>query len=135
MCRGCGSRSATRARPRSMPGPRNLRSGCWGHSKPCRSAAGSPRRRRRATTSRFGSSPPATRSQASAEAAVARILIAEDEEPLRALVTRALAEDGHAVAATADGAEALETLQSENGGFDLLLADIKMPVMDGIALA
>jgi len=66
---------------------------------------------------------------------VARILIAEDEEPLRALVTRALAEDGHAVAATADGAEALETLQSENGGFDLLLADIKMPVMDGIALA
>ena len=66
---------------------------------------------------------------------MARILIAEDEEPLRALVTRALAEDGHAVAATADGAEALETLQSENGGFDLLLADIKMPVMDGIALA
>ena len=66
---------------------------------------------------------------------MARILIAEDEEPLRALVTRALAEDGHAVAATADGAEALETLQSENGGFDLLLTDIQMPVMDGIALA
>ena len=66
---------------------------------------------------------------------MARILIAEDEEPVRALVTRALAEDGHAVAATADGAEALETLQNENGGFDLLLADIKMPVMDGIALA
>jgi two-component system cell cycle response regulator CpdR len=66
---------------------------------------------------------------------VARILIAEDEEPVRALVTRALAEDGHAVAATADGAEALETLQSRSGGFDLLLADIKMPVMDGIALA
>ena len=66
---------------------------------------------------------------------MARILIAEDEEPLRALVTRALAEDGHAVAATADGAEALDTLQRKNGGFDLLLADIKMPVMDGIALA
>jgi two-component system, cell cycle response regulator CpdR len=66
---------------------------------------------------------------------VARILIAEDEEPLRALVTRALAEEGHVVVATADGAEALEMLQSEHGGFDLLLADIKMPVMDGIALA
>ncbi len=26
-------------------------------------------------------------------------------------------------------------MQSENGNFDLLLADIKMPVMDGIALA
>ncbi len=86
-------------------------------------------------TSRCGSSPAATRSLASAEAAVARILIAEDEEPLRALVARALAEDGHAVVATADGAEALDTLQRENGGFDLLLADIKMPVMDGIALA
>ena len=37
--------------------------------------------------------------------------------------------------ATADGAEALDTLQREDGEFDLLLADIKMPVMDGIALA
>ena len=86
-------------------------------------------------TSRCGSSPGATRSQASAEAAVARILIAEDEETLRALVARALAEDGHTVVATADGAEALDMLQRESGGFDLLLADIKMPVMDGIALA
>ena len=66
---------------------------------------------------------------------MARILIAEDEEPVRALVARALAEDGHAVVATADGAEALDMLQSEDGAFDLLLADIKMPVMDGIALA
>jgi CheY-like chemotaxis protein len=66
---------------------------------------------------------------------MARILIAEDEEPLRALIKRALAEEGHVVVATADGAEALEVLQSEGGGFDLLLTDIKMPVMDGIALA
>ena len=66
---------------------------------------------------------------------MARILIAEDEEPVRTLIARALAEDGHLVVATADGAEALDVLQRENGGFDLLLADIKMPVMDGIALA
>ena len=66
---------------------------------------------------------------------MARILIAEDEEPLRALIKRALAEEGHLVVATADGSEALDVLQSEAGGFDLLLADIKMPVMDGIALA
>jgi len=75
------------------------------------------------------------RSRASAEAAVARILIAEDEEPVRTLLTRALAEDGHFVQAAADGAEALDMLQSEGGRFDLLLADIKMPVMDGIALS
>ena len=66
---------------------------------------------------------------------MARILIAEDEEPLRALIKRALAEEGHAVVETADGSEALDRLQSDRDGFDLLLADIKMPVMDGIALA
>ena len=66
---------------------------------------------------------------------MARILIAEDEEPVRMLVTRALAGDAHSVVATVDGAEALDTLQREKGGFDLLLTDIQMPVMDGIALA
>lgn len=66
---------------------------------------------------------------------MARILIAEDEEALRALVRRALAEDGHAVEAAADGAEALDVLMREGGRFDLLLTDIKMPMMDGIALA
>jgi two-component system cell cycle response regulator CpdR len=66
---------------------------------------------------------------------MARILIAEDEEPLRGLVARALNEDGHDVVATADGAAALDMLQREAGRFDLLLADIKMPVMDGLALA
>src|ERR1700712_835872 len=66
---------------------------------------------------------------------MARILIAEDEEPLRTLIKRALAEEGHFVVETADGSEALDRLQSETDAFDLLLADIKMPVMDGIALA
>jgi len=66
---------------------------------------------------------------------VARILIAEDEEPVRALVTRALAEEGHSVVAAVDGIEALDMIQREDGAFDLLLADIKMPGMDGIALA
>jgi two-component system cell cycle response regulator CpdR len=69
------------------------------------------------------------------EAPVARILIAEDEEPLRALVARALNSDGHEVVPAADGAEALDKLQSAGGAFDLLLTDIKMPVMDGLALA
>ena len=66
---------------------------------------------------------------------MARILIAEDEEPVRALVTRALAEEGHFVVAAVDGIEALDMIQREDGAFDLLLADIKMPGMDGIALA
>jgi CheY-like chemotaxis protein len=64
-----------------------------------------------------------------------RILIAEDDEPVRALVARALLENGHDVMTAADGGIALETLAREKGRFDLLLTDIQMPVMDGIALA
>jgi len=66
---------------------------------------------------------------------MARILIAEDEEGLRSLVARALAQDGHAVTAVNDGAEALDVLTREHGAFELLLTDIRMPIMDGIALA
>jgi CheY-like chemotaxis protein len=43
--------------------------------------------------------------------------------------------DGHDAVAAADGGEALDVLVRENGRFDVLLTDIKMPVMDGIALA
>jgi CheY-like chemotaxis protein len=64
-----------------------------------------------------------------------RILIADDEESMRVLVARAIALDGHEIVTAQDGAEALEILTDEDGAFDLLLTDIKMPVMDGIALA
>jgi len=64
-----------------------------------------------------------------------RILIADDEETVRGLVARALQMDGHATVTAQDGAEALDILSRERGAFDLLLTDIKMPLMDGIALA
>jgi two-component system cell cycle response regulator CpdR len=66
---------------------------------------------------------------------MARILIAEDEESLCTLSARALATDGHEVKTAGDGREALDLLSREEGRFDLLLTDIRMPVMDGIALA
>ena len=66
---------------------------------------------------------------------MAKILIAEDNDDLRCLVVRALEEDGHDLVATEDGAAALAALRRNNGKFDLLLTDVKMPVMDGIALA
>lgn len=66
---------------------------------------------------------------------MARILIAEDEEVLRSLCVRALASDGHEVEAACDGGDALELLTRAEGRFDLLLTDIRMPIMDGIALA
>jgi len=64
-----------------------------------------------------------------------RILIADDEESMRVLVARAVAMDGHDTVTAQDGAEALDILTRDNGAFDLLLTDIQMPVMDGIALA
>jgi len=66
---------------------------------------------------------------------MARILVAEDEDPLRALVARAITDLGHTVVTAFDGADALDILTRENGSFDLLLTDIRMPLMDGIALA
>jgi two-component system cell cycle response regulator CpdR len=64
-----------------------------------------------------------------------RVLIADDEASMRALVARAIAMDGHETVTAQDGAEALEILTRESGAFDLLLTDIQMPIMDGIALA
>ncbi len=66
---------------------------------------------------------------------MARILIAEDEEASRALCARALLTDGHEVKTACDGTDALDVVEQENGRFDLLLTDIRMPIMDGIALA
>ena len=66
---------------------------------------------------------------------MARILIAEDEEALCAMCARALAGAGHEVKTACDGSDALDLLKREDGHFDLLLTDIRMPIMDGIALS
>lgn len=66
---------------------------------------------------------------------MARILVAEDDPSVRDFVRRALELNGHAVTAVEDGAGAVAALQSRDPVYDLLLTDIKMPVMDGIALA
>ena len=66
---------------------------------------------------------------------MSRILIAEDEEALCAMCARALTMDGHEVKTAADGSEALDVLTREEGHFDLLLTDVRMPIMDGIALS
>jgi CheY-like chemotaxis protein len=64
---------------------------------------------------------------------VARILLADDDKGSLDLVRRALELDGHAVTTAEDGSEALALLQA--GSFDLLVADVQMPGLDGIELA
>ena len=66
---------------------------------------------------------------------MAKILIAEDDDMVRDLVVRALNEDGHELTVAGDGLSALAALNRKNCRYDLLLTDVKMPVMDGIALA
>ncbi|MET3928016.1 response regulator [Devosia sp. 2618] len=66
---------------------------------------------------------------------MARILVAEDDPSVRAFVVSALTMKGHEVVAEEDGGLAAETVDAENGRFDLMLSDIKMPIMDGIGLA
>lgn len=66
---------------------------------------------------------------------MARILLAEDDEAVRRFVRRALELDGHDIVETADGSTALEVLAGSREPFDLLLSDITMPELDGIALA
>ena len=66
---------------------------------------------------------------------MARILVAEDDDNVRAFVVRALAHMGHDITEAEDGGIAAEICSERAGAFDLLLSDIKMPVMDGIALA
>ena len=62
-----------------------------------------------------------------------RILLAEDEEAMRAYLSRALSNAGYRVETVDRGTEAIPLLESED--FDLLLSDIVMPEMDGIELA
>jgi two-component system, cell cycle response regulator CpdR len=64
---------------------------------------------------------------------MARILLAEDDDSLRAFLVTNLNRAGHQVEAHGDGDSAWEAL--ERGAYDLLLTDIVMPGLDGIELA
>ena len=66
---------------------------------------------------------------------MATILLVDDDDGVRTFVRRALEIDGFAVHEAADGAAALDLLRGPAREADLVLSDIVMPVMDGIALA
>jgi len=66
---------------------------------------------------------------------MARILIAEDDDSVRSFVARALRMDAHEIVEAGDGEQGAGALEASAAGFDLLISDIRMPAMDGIALA
>ncbi|MEO7650510.1 MAG: HD domain-containing phosphohydrolase [Bryobacteraceae bacterium] len=61
-----------------------------------------------------------------------RILIVDDEAPIRLLLSEHLQHCGYDVALASQGSAALETLQKRN--FDLVLSDVRMPGMSGLEL-
>ncbi len=64
------------------------------------------------------------------EAAMLRVLLAEDNPVNQKLVVRLLEKRGHVVVVAPNGQEALDALA--RASFDLVLMDVQMPVMDGI---
>lgn len=62
-----------------------------------------------------------------------RVVIAEDDVAMRNFLAEALTRNGHRVTAVSDAGSALDLIGK--GACDLLLSDIRMPGIDGIALA
>jgi PAS domain S-box-containing protein len=61
----------------------------------------------------------------------ARVLVVDDEEVIRAVVTRTLEGEGYQVLQARDGREALEQLGRNPGAVDVVLSDVVMPVLGG----
>ncbi|MFZ5913737.1 MAG: response regulator, partial [Pseudomonadota bacterium] len=62
------------------------------------------------------------------------ILLVEDEEPVRAFASRALAGKGYTVLEANGGEQALEIMRTHQGRIDLVISDVMMPNMDGASL-
>lgn len=67
-----------------------------------------------------------------AQAQTKRILLVEDDILIRQLYSRALQNEGYIVDVAEDGNKAYEAMHK--GGYDLVLLDIMLPFMDGLAI-
>ena len=71
-------------------------------------------------------------SQASKKNHSYRILVVEDDSEMRSLLTDELSAEGYEVVQAEDGAKAAVMVARDH--FDLVITDVKMPKMGGIAL-
>ncbi len=67
-----------------------------------------------------------------ANVVLGRVLLADDEPELRRLLRRSLGRAGYSVVEAANGLAALQLLRRER--FDLLISDVRMPLMGGLDL-
>ncbi len=65
-------------------------------------------------------------------AAIASIMLVDDDEPLRRSLTILLEQRGYEVAAYANPIEAVDAVAASRRRFDLVITDVRMPNMDGI---
>ncbi len=63
-----------------------------------------------------------------------KVLIAEDESAIREIISITLKRAGYEVTEACDGQQALDIYHSKNGEFDVVLLDIMMPNVDGLAV-
>ncbi|MFZ0384528.1 MAG: response regulator, partial [Solirubrobacteraceae bacterium] len=63
---------------------------------------------------------------------VARVLVADDDPPLRRMLKRSLTADGFEVTVAADGPAAL--LEAERSAPDVIVLDVAMPAIDGLSV-
>ena len=62
---------------------------------------------------------------------MATILVVDDEKPIRTLIALILRSAGHAVIAASNGVEGVAVFRSSPDRFDIILTDLKMPVLNG----
>jgi PAS domain S-box-containing protein len=78
---------------------------------------------------------PSARAAAAGAATPRTILLVEDDDAIRRLLFSSLRAAGHSVIAAASAEDALRELQGHEGPLDLLVTDVGLPGMDGLALA
>ena len=63
------------------------------------------------------------------------VLVVDDEPMLREMVALMLENDGFSVLTAGSGPDAIDLSRSHRGEIDLLVSDVRMPMMDGCTLA
>jgi CheY-like chemotaxis protein len=68
-------------------------------------------------------------------ASTLRVLVVDDETRVRDYMRAVLLKHGCTVVEAQDGVDAYRVMQEQNGNFDLIVTDVRMPRMDGPSLA